>query len=98
METTLTSAQLLVGHWQTVQTLPLSSGSVAYFYQPLYQIQKLSLDPQPLFTRVEMPAPFIVNDERALAQLYSEFAGEDREMAEMGLEDYQRLLAGADGA
>jgi hypothetical protein len=35
-------------------------------------------------------------DETTLAQLYANFADEDRELAEAGLAEYSRLLAAAD--
>lgn len=98
METTLTSAQLLIGHWQTIETPPLISGSVSYFYALPYriEIQRLDFDERPLFTRAITPPPLIVNEEGTLTQLYAEFAEEDRELAEMGLADYRQLLAGTD--
>lgn len=95
MDATLTSAQLLVSHWQTVETLPVLSGSASYAYALPYriEIQRLGFDTHPLFAPVPPPAPLVVDDKNILAWPYTQQHGEeDRDIAEMGLANVRRLL------
>lgn len=54
-----------------------------------YTVYKLVWKESPLEEFISPPMP---TEELALAQLYAEFGEEDRELAEMGLADYARLL------
>ncbi len=54
---------------------------------------KFVLQEAPLF--MPSPEPTMVN-EQMLAQMYAEFADEDRALANMGISDYARLLADED--
>lgn len=54
-----------------------------------YTVYKLVWEERPM---VEFVSPALSAEELALAELYAEFAEEDRELAEMGLADYARLL------
>jgi hypothetical protein len=54
-----------------------------------YTVYKLVWEERPI---VEFVSPPMSAEELALAELYAEFAEEDRELAKMGLADYARLL------
>jgi hypothetical protein len=54
-----------------------------------YMVYKLVWEESPI---EEFVSPPMSAEEIALAELYAEFAEEDRELAEMGLTDYARLL------
>lgn len=85
METASSSQRL--GQWApdvTYKPLPYTSEISAP-----YVVYKLVWEERPL---VEIVSPPAADEEWALAELYGEFAEEDRKLAEMGLADYARLL------
>jgi hypothetical protein len=83
---TASSAQR-VGQWAPeVSYMPLPyTGEVTL----PYTVYKLVWEERPM---VEPLSPAPSTEELVLAELYAEFAEEDRELAEMGLADYARLL------
>ena len=81
------SSSQRIGQWapQIVYTsLPYTSEAA-----PSYMVYKLAWEEHPIEEFV-LPSKFAA--ELALAELYAEFAEEDRELAEMGLANYSRLL------
>lgn len=76
-----------VGLWvpEVICTLPSSAGEMML----PYTVYKLVLEERP---DGEFVSPPMSAEDLALAEVYAEFADEDRELAEMGLVDYARLL------
>ena len=81
------SSNQRIGQWtpEVIYT-PLSCTGDADL---LYMIYKLVWEERPI--EEFAPHPMSI-EEQTLAELYAEFAEEDRELAEMGLIDYARLL------
>lgn len=82
--------------WRTTPAQPPQEESAALELGGITPSQMAGIEKAIAVALADWSARVNLENVQRLALLYAEFAVEDRQMAEAGLEDYERLLADAD--